>query len=286
MNRKRRYPPLTSLPTSVLSSPTCPPANDPIYDILHAREPSARDAAESLNIYVDEFNYIIGDNGQKMLIAGMTALKHSPDDIAVAFQTYWFSDVGEAGKPLRCDGVVISKAFKSIQDGSKNTWFFQKFAKGGEGYEESLTLLEIGICCAYGESDAVKADAVSGWEDSTDEEDGVEEDDDDDVEEEDDDDDDEEEEDEDDVEGDDTVKEEDVVVGEDAVKEEGAVECEDTAEAEGEDALEGKLLWRMSNNREKVLVCYDWDLRTDIWTSDSLIYDRLRSFLISYRLYV
>ena len=189
---------------------------------------------------MDEFNYIIGDNGQKMLIAGMTALKHSPEDIAVAFQTYWFSDVGEAGKPLRCDGVVISKAFKSIQDGSKNTWFFQKFAKGGEGYEESLTLLEIGICCAYGEADAVKADAVkadavSGWEDSTDEEDDVEDDDDND-------DDDEEEEDEDDVEGDDTVKEEDVVVGEDAVKGEGAVECEDTAEAEGGDALEGKLL--------------------------------------------
>lgn len=96
-----------------------------------------------------------------MLIAGMTSLKHSAEDIAVAFQNYWFSDVGEVENALRCDESVVSKAFKSIEDGTKNTWFFGKFSKGGGGYEEALALLEVGICCAYGEVDAVEGeDAV------------------------------------------------------------------------------------------------------------------------------
>lgn len=91
-----------------------------------------------------------------MLIAGITSVKHSAEDIAVAFQNYWFSDAVEGGKALKCDELVISKAFKSIEDGSKNTWFFRKFSKGGGGYEEALGLLEVGICCAYGEAHAVE----------------------------------------------------------------------------------------------------------------------------------
>lgn len=100
-----------------------------------------------------------------MLIAGMTSLKHSAEDIAVAFRNYWFSDVIDGENALRCDESVVLKAFKSIEDGTKNTWFFGKFSKGGGGYEEALALLEVGICCAYGEVDAAEGedeDAVKG----------------------------------------------------------------------------------------------------------------------------
>lgn len=108
-----------------------------------------------------------------MLIAGMTSLKHSAEDIAVAFQNYWFSDVVDGENALRCDESVVLKAFKSIEDGTKNTWFFGKFSKGGGGYEEALALLEVGICCAYGEVDAVGGDAVKG-EDALEADDAVE----------------------------------------------------------------------------------------------------------------
>lgn len=107
-----------------------------------------------------------------MLIAGMTSLKHSAEDIAVAFRNYWFSDVIDGGNgALRCDESVVLKAFKSIEDGpTKNTWFFGRFSKGGGGYEEALALLEVGICCAYGEVDAVEGgedeDAVQKGEDA------------------------------------------------------------------------------------------------------------------------
>lgn len=140
-----------------------------------------------------------------MLIAGITSLKHSAEDIAVAFQSYWFSDVLEGGKPVKCDEVVISKAFKSIEDGSKNTWFFQKFTKGGEGFEEALALLELGICCAYGE-----IDAASEGEDAVEEKASVES--------------------ENAVGGGDAVEEEDSVKGEDAVEGEDTVKGEDTVE--------------------------------------------------------
>lgn len=148
-----------------------------------------------------------------MLIAGITSLKHSAEDIAVAFQTYWFSDVVEGGKALKCDGFVISKAFKSIEDGSKNTWFFQKFSKGGEGFEEALALLEVGICCAYGE-----VDVASEGKDTMEEEDAVD--------------------------GEDVVKGGDPIDKEDAVEEEDLVEGEDVVKEEDledvDDAVEGK----------------------------------------------
>lgn len=207
MNRKRRYAPIARS-TSTLSAPTSPTAKDFIQHILNARDPSSEDAAENLNIYIDEFNYIIGDNGQKMLIAGITSLKHSAEDIAVAFQTYWFSDVVEGGKALKCDEFVISKAFKSIEDGSKNTWFFQKFSKGGEGFEEALALLEVGICCAYGE-----VDVASEGKDTMEEEEDV-------------------------VKGGDPIDEEDAVEEEDVVEGEDVVEEEDLED--GDDAVEGK----------------------------------------------
>lgn len=214
MNRKRRYAPI-ACPTSTPSTPTSPTAKDFIQQILNAGEMSSEDAAaENLDIYIDEFNYIIGDNGQKMLIAGITSLKHSPEDIAAAFQSYWFSDVVEGGKALKCDAFVISKAFKSIEDGSKDTWFFQKFSKGGEGFEEALALLEVGICCAYGEVDVtseeidtteVEEDVVNG---------GVA------------------------IEEQDDVEEADVVKGEDVVEE---VDLEDGEDAvDREDVVEGK----------------------------------------------
>lgn len=98
-----------------------------------------------------------------MLIAGMTSLKHNAEDIAVAFRNYWFSDVIDGENALSWDESVVLKAFKSIEDGTKNTWFFGKFSKGGGGYEEALALLEVGICCAYGEVDAAgREDAVKG----------------------------------------------------------------------------------------------------------------------------
>lgn len=128
-----------------------------------------------------------------MLIAGMTSHKHSAEDIAVAFQNYWFSsdvmvvvdvndvnDVNDVdvdgvgggttswGKianaaPLTCDESVVTKAFQSIENATKNTWFFGKFSKGGgKGYEEALALLEVGICCAYGEVDAAAVGVRGG----------------------------------------------------------------------------------------------------------------------------
>lgn len=213
MNRNRRYAPIAHS-TSTLPTPTSPTAKRFIQHILNARDSSLEEAAEKLNAYIDEFNYIIGDNGQKMLIAGITSLKHSAEDIAVAFQTYWFSDVVEGGKALKCDEVVISKAFKSIEDGSKNTWFFQKFSKGGEGFEEALALLEVGICCAYGEVDV----AAEGEDSKEEEEDGVD--------------------------GGDVVKGGNAIEEEDAVEEEDVVEGEDVVEEEdlvdGEDAVEGE----------------------------------------------
>lgn len=156
MNKKRRHAPTTN-PISTQQTPANPLANEFAHHILSATgSSSSKDAAESVKNNVDEFIYIIGDAGQRMLIAGMTSLKHSAEDIAVAFQNYWFSDVVEGEYALRCDEGIVSKAFKSIEDGTKNTWFFGKFSKGGGGYEEALALLEVGICCAYGEVDAVE----------------------------------------------------------------------------------------------------------------------------------
>lgn len=165
MNKKRRHTP-TDNPISAQQISANPLANEFTYHILSATgsfSSSKDNAAESLKNNVDEFIYIIGDAGQRMLIAGMTSLKHSAKDIAVAFQNYWFSDMVEGENALRCDESVVSKAFKSIEDGTKNTWFFRKFSKGGGGYEEALSLLEVGICCAYGEVDAVGVeDAANG----------------------------------------------------------------------------------------------------------------------------
>lgn len=166
MNTKRRYAPTTN-----------PISAQPIYAHSLAYEctpnsvsipgsfssSSQDDAAESLKNNVDEFIYIIGDAGQRMLIAGMTSLKHNAEDIAVAFRNYWFSDVIDGENALSWDESVVLKAFKSIEDGTKNTWFFGKFSKGGGGYEEALALLEVGICCAYGEVDAAgRENAVKG----------------------------------------------------------------------------------------------------------------------------
>lgn len=167
MNKKRRHAPTTN-PISTQQTPANPLANESAHHILSATgSTSSKDAVESVKNNVDEFIYIIGDAGQRMLIAGMTSLKHSAEDIAVAFQNYWFSDVVEGEYALRCDEGIVSKAFKSIEDGTKNTWFFGKFSKGGGGYEEALALLEVGICCAYGEVDAVEGKyALEGEEDA------------------------------------------------------------------------------------------------------------------------
>lgn len=178
MNKKRRYAPTTN-PISaepIYANPLAYELNHHILSAPGSISYSQDDAAESLKNNVDEFIYIIGDAGQRMLIAGMTSLKHSAEDIAVAFQNYWFSDVlVDGGNALRCDESVVSKAFKSIEDGTKNTWFFGKFSKGGGGYQEALALLEVGICCAYGEVDAVGGeDIVKKGEDAVEADNAVE----------------------------------------------------------------------------------------------------------------
>lgn len=176
MNKKRRYAPTTN-PISAQPTYANPLAYEFTHHILSAPgsfSSSQDDAAESLKNNVDEFIYIIGDAGQRMLIAGMTSLKHSAEDIAVAFQNYWFSDVVDGENALRCDESVVSKAFKSIEDGTKNTWFFGKFSKGGGGYEEALALLEVGICCAYGEVDAVGGEDAVEFEVAVEADDAVE----------------------------------------------------------------------------------------------------------------
>lgn len=224
MNKKRRHAPTTN-PISTQQTLANPIANEFAHHILSATgSSSSKDAAESVKNNVDEFIYIIGDAGQRMLIAGMTSLKHSAEDIAVAFQNYWFSDVVEGEYALRCDEGVVSKAFKSIEDGTKNTWFFGKFSKGGGGYEEALALLEVGICCAYGEVDAVEGKYALEGEDALESgiavegEDAVET--------------------EAGVKGDYALEGEDVVEVEVAVKGEAAVEVEDAVK--GEDSMGGE----------------------------------------------